>query len=215
MAKVIGPLHSSEARGRMGGLVFNTWRGLSVVKASCAPANPRSKAQLDIRSKAVAQSRGWAVESTANRAAWNAYAAVNVETDGMGSPKRLSGMNWYVRLNTRMLFYGLAKVATPPAVPGPSSPLAFAAATGAGSSVVSWTSPGGTATLCELYMQGPHSAGRAGKIEMAKYRVHLAAEGATVTITPLAPGTYTFFGRFALEANALVSPWVSATAVVT
>jgi len=120
-----------------------------------------------------------------------------------------------VRLNTRMLFYGLAKVATPPAVAGPPSPLAFAAATGAGSSVVTWTSPGGTSYLMEIYMQGPHSTGRAGKIEMAKYRVHLAAEGATVTITPLAPGTYTFFGRLALEANALVSPWVSATAVVT
>lgn len=215
MAKVTGPLHSSEARGRMGGLVFNTWRGLNVVKQSTSPANPRTMAQLNIRAIAVAQGRGWAGESAANQAAWNSYAATHVETDGMGSPKRLSGMNWYVRLNSRMLFLGLAKVATPPAVAGPPSPLAFLAANGAGSSVVTWTSPGGTSYLMEIYLQGPHSAGRQGKIEMSKYRVHLTAETATVTLTPLAPGTYTVFGRLILEANALASPWVSDTAVVT
>jgi len=215
MAKVIGPLHSSEARGRMGGLVFNTWRGLNVVKQSTSPANPRTVAQLNIRAIAVGQARGWQAETAANQAAWDAYAATHVETDGMGSPKRLSGMNWYVRLNSRMLFLGMAKVATPPAVPGPPSPIAFLAANGAGSSVVTWTSPGGTSYLMELYVQGPHSAGRKAKIEMAKYRVHLTAETATVTLSALAPGTWTVFGRLILEANGLASPWVEDPATVT
>jgi len=78
MAKVIGPLHSSEARGRMGGLVFNTWRGLNVVKQSTSPANPRTIAQLNIRAIAVGQARGWQGESAANQAAWDAYASTHV-----------------------------------------------------------------------------------------------------------------------------------------
>jgi hypothetical protein len=215
MAKCIGPLHSSEARGRMGGLVYNTWRGLNVVKATTAPCQPRSQKQLAVRATGVAVGRAWGAKTEASRADWNSYAAVHLETDGMGSPKRLSGMNWWLRLAARMTFFGLVPAAGPPAGAAPASPLLFSAANGAGSSVVTWTSPGGTATLMEIYMQGPHSAGRAGKLANARYRVHLAAEGATVTITPLSAGVYSFWGRYATEADGQVSPWVTDDATVT
>jgi len=215
MAKLTGPLHSSEARGRVGGLMYNTWRGLHYVKSQTAPAQPRSQAQLAIRAICVAMARVWGTKTAASRTDWNSYAAVHPETDGMGSPKRLSGMNWFVRLASRMTFYGLVPATAPPSAAPPSSPLLFAAANGASSSVITWTSPGGTATLMEIYAQGPLSQGRAGKLANAKYRVHLAAEGATVTITPLSPGKWAFWGRFALEADGQVSPWVTDDATVT
>lgn len=215
MAKCIGPLHSSEARGRMGGLVFNTWRGLNVVKQSTSPANPRSPVQLKIRGISVGLTRSWQAETAANQATWNAYAATHVETDGMGSPKRLSGMNWYLRLNSRLIYIGQPKAVAAPVVPGPATPAGYNAANGVGSSVVTWTSPGGTAHQMQIYYQGPHSTGRLGKIEMAKYWAVVTAESATATVTPLGVGRYTIFSRFVLEANGLASPWVSDTADIT
>ena len=40
MAKVINPLLSVEARGRMGGIVYNTWHGISYAKAHYGTHKP-------------------------------------------------------------------------------------------------------------------------------------------------------------------------------
>lgn len=59
MAKVTLPLMSAEARGKVGGLIYNTWRGNSTVKIKKAPAQPRTARQLLIRAFATTCSRAW------------------------------------------------------------------------------------------------------------------------------------------------------------
>jgi hypothetical protein len=50
MAKVYGPLHSDNARGKIANaLVFIGWKGIKDVRAWLKPANPKTGAQGDVR----------------------------------------------------------------------------------------------------------------------------------------------------------------------
>jgi len=101
MAKVIGPLHSSEARGAVGSLVYNTWRGISYAKSRSGPTVTQSEDQQALRALTAAATTAWQALSDIERRAWDYYATEHVETDWTGNGKRLSGYNWFVRLNVR------------------------------------------------------------------------------------------------------------------
>jgi hypothetical protein len=50
MAKVLGPMHSIEARGQFAkSMVFFPWKGLQCVRRYLVPVNPRSAAQKFVR----------------------------------------------------------------------------------------------------------------------------------------------------------------------
>lgn len=50
MAKVFGPLHSDDARGKLANsMVFMGWKGIKTVRAYITPANPQEEAQGNIR----------------------------------------------------------------------------------------------------------------------------------------------------------------------
>jgi hypothetical protein len=215
MAKVTSPLHASEARGRVGGIIYNTHRGLAVVKAKTAGAQPRSQLQLQIRAYAITLARLWQSLSVGERAQWNAYAVSHTEVDWTGNPVRLSGLNWYLRLNTRQMHAANATSDTPPASPAPTAVAAFAAADGVGSSVVTWTSPADADMNVTLYLQGPHSAGAIGSLPRARFRINTNANAATVTLSALPVGFYTVWARMFNTTNGLVSTWVSDTFTIS
>lgn len=215
MAKVIGPLHSAEARGRMAGLIFNTWRGISTVKAFCSPAQPRSQRQLKIRAFAIRLVRHWQTLSDANRASWNQYAADHPSSDWTGNPKRLTGLNWFVGLNARHLELYPTPVDTPPIVAAPDPPANFALVGAAEQLTLTWTPTAGANIVAQIFLLGPHSAGISGKIERAKLYSYTSGEEGTKVITDLLAGTYTMFIRMLSEDDGQVSTWVSAFDVVT
>jgi hypothetical protein len=147
--------------------------------------------------------------------AWEDYAGLYAFSDWTGRTYYLTGFTWFVKLTTILLDLGLAQVDTPPAIPGPASPVAFAAADGVLQSIVTWTTPGGTATKMDIWHLGPISKGRAPKIEAAVHGQFVNAETATYTYTGLTPGRHWFFGRMALETNGLVSTFVLDYADIT
>ena len=50
MAKLFGPLHSDDARGKLASsLVFMGWKGIKTVRAFVKPANPKTAPQGNIR----------------------------------------------------------------------------------------------------------------------------------------------------------------------
>ncbi len=50
MAKVVGPLHSDDARGQLGkSIVFMGWKGVKSARMWLKPANPKSETQGDVR----------------------------------------------------------------------------------------------------------------------------------------------------------------------
>ena len=213
MAKVVGPLHSSEARGRMGGLVFNTWRGVATVKAKVAPCQPQTSLQLAVRAIAIALVRLWA--ACLHKADWNDYAYAHPTTDGMGNSVRATGANWYLALNTRMKRMGLAVVETPPAVVAPAAIEGFSATLSSGAFSPTWTAPTLAADGVEVWMDGPHSAGRAGSIAKARYLSQWTGDQSGLGSVAVALGSYTLFARGLSLVDGQVSPWVSKDIVVT
>ena len=212
MAKVTGPLHSSEARGRVGGLVYNTHRGVSVVKAKHAPCQPRTSLQLAVRAIAVTLIRAWA--ACVNKAAWNAFAVLHPTVDGMGNSIRATGANWYVALNTRLKRMGIAIVQTAPAAVAPAAIEGFTANLSSGAYSPAWTAPTLAADGVEVWVDGPHSAGRQGSLARAKYLSYWSGDQSGLGSVAAALGSYTLFARGISLVDGQVSAWVSKDIVV-
>lgn len=215
MAKLVGPLFSSEARGRMGGVVYGTWRGKSVAKAFKSPCQPHSALQLKSRALLSILSRAWGALDVTDRATWTAYAVAHTLPDWTGQAKRLTGANWYVALSSILSNHNAPIVDTAPVVIAPDAPEAFAAATGIGQSILSWTAGGPTTTIVEIRANGPHTAGRLGTLIGARFVTNVTGELGTITVASLIVGTYTFFVRRVSLDDGQTSPWLSATAVIT
>lgn len=215
MAKVIGPLHSTEARGVIGGLIYNTWRGIRTVKRMTSPCQPRTARSLKIRALTIRLVRYWQTLETAERASWNDYAAAHPVLDWTGIAKRLTGCNWFVGLNLRRLELYPDPVDTPPIVAAPLPANNFQLVGSAVTLTATWTPTAGNMLVAQIFLLGPHSAGKQGKIEQAKLLSYTTGEEGTKVVTPLLPGTYTMFVRIMSEDDGQVSTWVSASAVVT
>jgi len=215
MAKLIGPLHSAEARGRVSGLIYNTWRGISYAKAFCAPAQPRTKIQLRVRAMTTQLVRAWQGLTQDNRDHWNAYAAEHPQIDWTGNPKRLSGLNWYLRCNFRILYFAETLIDDPPAVPGPDPVTNFAAADGVLESILTWVFPDGAANRFWVFTRGPHSQGITASIEHAAISLAGTAAMGTITATGLSPGRYTFSIQVVNTDTGLVSTFMTDHADIT
>jgi hypothetical protein len=104
MAVVVGPLHSSEARGQVGGktgLVYNSHHGRAYVKANAVPTLEYTDPQRNTRAIMVPIIAAWQALSEETRAAWAGFADENHLCDWTGQLKRLSAWNWFVKINFR------------------------------------------------------------------------------------------------------------------
>jgi hypothetical protein len=215
MAKVIGPLHSTEARGVIGGLVFNTWRGIRYVKRMTSPAQPRHSTALWLRSLAIRMVRTWQTLGTTARNDWNDYAAAHPLLDWTGIAKRVTGCNWYVGLNTRLLLMNKTTIGEPPAVVAPLPLIALSATPAAGKITVTWTPTAGTNISAFIFTFGPHSKGMFAHFPRAKYWGIAPGEGGTVDITVSQIGRYTIWLAAADESTGLLSTYQSIIGDVT
>ncbi len=114
MAKLVGPLFSVEARGSVGDKTYTTLRGVSVVKARKGPATQYSSKQVAVRARTAEITALWQSLSPSQRADWNSYASVHLCCDWTGQPKRLSGYNWFVRINAPAPLVGTGDILVPP-----------------------------------------------------------------------------------------------------
>jgi len=215
MAKIVGPLFSSEARGRMGGVVYGTHRGKSVAKAFKSPSNVKSAAQLNARAILARLSRYWASLTQEERDTWNAYALVHTLTDWTGQAKRLTGANWFVALSSILAQHLIAAVHSAPTVVAPDAPEAFVAITGVGEVTLNWDAGGPASSIVEIRAFGSHSPGKLGTLIGSKVVAWIDGELGTANVTLDPIGTYTFFARRISTIDGLPSPWVSAFTQVT
>lgn len=117
MAKVLNPLNSSEARGRVGGLVYNTWRGHRTVKTHTNPTNQGIGLRGAQFAIIVAAGKRWKGISASQRAAWETYAVLHPDPDWTGQPKRIAGYHWFVRCNVNTYRAFLSWTDDPPPNP--------------------------------------------------------------------------------------------------
>lgn len=106
MALVIGPLHSFEARGKVGSMVFGLWRGLQWVRMHFIPANPKTQLQINIRTALTLMVASWQGEAQANKDEWDLAAK--------GKP--LSGYNMYMSAGLDEYIIQLTIAVTPTSV---------------------------------------------------------------------------------------------------
>ena len=215
MAKVTNPLMSSEARGRVGGIVYNTWRGARTVKVKTAPAQPRTPRQLLMRAYCTTIARRWAVLTSLQRDGWVAYAAAHPSTDWTNSAKRLTGINWFVKLSTRLLDMAKTVVDTAPITNAPANVAALVCTGGSGQISCAFTVYAGTSTTIDLWTHGPRSAGVTSTLVKARHKLYGPGETTPQVITGLPAGLYTVYARALDEVTGLASQWVNATDTVT
>jgi hypothetical protein len=75
------------------------WRGVQYVRTIVTPSTLNSERQLIVRAITKQLTLDWQALTDAKRAAWNFYATQHIETTSLGDSKRLTGYNWFVRLN--------------------------------------------------------------------------------------------------------------------
>jgi hypothetical protein len=213
MAKCIAGGFAAETRGKVGGLVFNSWRGVGTLKIKHAPAQPRTNLQLAVRAIMIMLARKW--QSLSNQADWNQYATDHPFSDWTNSPKRLTGMNWYCMLGLRLSRLGIPIVATPPEVVAPDPVTGLTAVGAAGSVTVDWSTPSAHTDSVEIWLHGPHSAGRLGSLVKAKYNCSPWGDEGGLSISGLQAGVYDVYVRVCSRTNGLVSAFVGDQTVVT
>lgn len=211
MAKVINPLLSVEARGRMAGLVYNTWHGISYVKAHSGPNQPNSAKQLAARSRLTTVGALWRGLTQANRDAWGVYADAHPESDWTGNPLRLTGQNWFVRCTVQLNRIGIAAVDTPPAAAAPDAITGMSLAVPVADLQLSWTTPVAGVNHIDIWLLGPLSTGVDPKFEHATFEAtHATDVGQPLTILGAVPaGRWRCWARIIKDADGLVSTWQS------
>ncbi len=75
MATVIWSALLSDARGKIGDVVFSGWKGRAYVRRRVIPANPNSAAQQAIRTAMTLCVASWQSFSVNEKASWTDYAA--------------------------------------------------------------------------------------------------------------------------------------------
>lgn len=95
MAKVLNPAGSNEARGSIGGIIFNNHRGSNVVRCKKAPVKSKTINQNKATSLFSDISKSWQLLTNHQREAWNTFANTHRTTDWTGNNKKLSGYNSY------------------------------------------------------------------------------------------------------------------------
>lgn len=217
MTKVTQPLGSSEARGALGGLVYNTCRGISYVRDRVAPTGQGSAARAAVRNLAKQCTIGWKALSQDQRSAWDYWATEHLSTDWTGNQVRLSGYNWYLRANIGRLMLSLAMIDWPPLRANPQPPSSFSAARSGATIVTAWT----LFSSCipadytlDLAITPPQSLGRIPKLSVAKHYAYIPAADLAYTTAALGPGRYGLFARTIDEITGLPSPWLSAEVVI-
>lgn len=210
MVKLLDPLGSTEARGGIGGTVYNTWRGISYARIKVTPANPNTPARLASRACAKLCTLRWQLISDLHRSWWNDYALTHTLIDWRGKPKRISGFNWFLKANYFRVSLGLSIVDTPPVSPAPAAVATLSATTAGSTIVIDWTlTPGYLAASqqIDLWLSRPMSPGRNPKIEDSKHLAFVPAEDLTFTTPALTEANYGIFARLIHEESGLCSPW--------
>jgi hypothetical protein len=213
MAKVKNPLLSLEARGALNGLVYNTWRGISYVKVNTSPTGQGTPLRLQAQATLASVSNDWQGLSDGERAGWKQYAIDHPVTDWTGNPKRLTGMNWFIRCNVMRSRLGLAIVKTAPVVAAPDPVVDLGLTKNLLNLEVGWTSPDTDSNKLEFRIAGPLSAGIDARIEQSQFAMFLAGDEINpyIIVTGHLKGRYTVWARSVLVANGLASTWVSDT----
>lgn len=117
MAKVKNPFLSSEARGSVGGMTASRNTMGAYMRSKASPVQPRTETQQKRRYALQKLTRQYQDLTPTQIAAWNDFASNWPTTDVFGDSITLTGLDWFVSLNSRLDAINAAAQTTPPLNP--------------------------------------------------------------------------------------------------
>jgi len=126
-----------DGRGKSGGHVFSKNKSGSYMRTKKSPANPRSTAQLGVRSRMTSNSQGWKGLTAAQVLAWNAAAKSWTKHNVFGDKHNPSGFNLYMWLNNNLGNIGSSLLTDPPLAASVGAFATFSATMAKGTPAVS------------------------------------------------------------------------------
>jgi len=117
MAKVKDPFGAREARGSVGGITASRNTSGQILRCKASPVQPRTNSQTTIRAAMQRMTYKYQSLSAENIILWQDFASNWPVTDVFGDSITLSGMNWFVALNSRLDYLGKAIQEQPPLTP--------------------------------------------------------------------------------------------------
>jgi len=149
-----------QRSGSKGNTTYSRNKGGAYARARATPTNPNTSRQQASRSIFGTQSSAWNTLTTGQRAQWDTYAETHTIKNALGQDIHISGMAWYIKLNSRLVDAGDAANATPP--PTTANPALASLAvtfTDADTLSVAFTDViSGTARI-QLWQTPPHTQG--------------------------------------------------------
>lgn len=180
-------------------IVFFSWRGNQSARSYNVPANPKTANQQAVRNTLAALASSWATLTDAQRQAWTNYAAANPTRDRFGRPVTPTGLNWYIKANSNLLYQGLAAVANAPAA-NPPAPITSGTldATAPDTLTLNYTSDGSTGYKIKCQIEVTPTVAWSPRLDRARmvagvnaasYQAYSSTVGATTA-------TWTYDGSF-------------------
>ena len=111
MAKILFGAGVADARNKLGGHVFSKNRNGAYIRQKVSPTQPRSPAQLIVRSSFGSFSKAWGgTLSDLQRSGWTSLASSNPVPDQFGNPQVLTGLQFYQRVNRNLHTIGAIRL---------------------------------------------------------------------------------------------------------
>lgn len=155
MALIKTGLAISQISGKVAGVVFARNRGGAYARNGAKPITVTTEKALAYKGFLAAASQAWVALTAAQRQSWGVFASGKTVSNRLGSSISLTGQNWYVALNARLLAAGNAKISVPPVDPPPATPVItdFTVDAGTGATELTFT-PTPIGANVKLYIRG-------------------------------------------------------------
>lgn len=214
MAKVTGPLHSTEARGKVDALQYNTWRGLHVVKSIGQPQTQYSDPQKAARAVTAALAPAWEGLNEWTRDLWRVCAELYRQPDWTGSDRPLHAQAAFIKCNYHRLAYQFTYNDRPALLHEYRTLGGLTATPSPGEVAVEWNqSQWGEPSDLFVHgtIQGPYSIGRRPDITHRRFWAYCNFGEGLLNPGPLADGHYTVWLRTFSFSNDFYTPWETVT----
>jgi hypothetical protein len=213
VAKLTNPLNSGEARGSVGTLTYNTWRGMATVKTKGKPPYDPLGLQGDMFHRIRDAAQRWKTITATQRAAWESFSEAHLLQDWSKAAKRISGFNWYVKIQARRQLLAQGYADDPPTREITWGFSALTTSNQEGSILLLWTPNVGSLQSymrLEIWITPLHSPGRKATLRDARFFNQYPLSQGNIVINLAENGTYTIFAR-SIDLNGMVAPFQSIT----
>jgi hypothetical protein len=169
--------------GSMAGTTASRNRFGQYERTRAIPVNPSTASQGQVRARMAANSAGWRIITSAQRAGWGGLGASMVRTDPLGQSYSLQGNQAYASVNNNRLMTGLAVVADAPALTTPATITGLVITLTAASFSIAYTpTPMPANTYLAIYCSPQRSAGRSFEADFRLIKVSAAAGASPLVV---------------------------------